>query len=282
MSLIHRLYASLLVAFALASAGHECLADDATPQKRPAGDVTEAQPEILSPLHTFLGIDPATGEFVPVAEQTASAVGGTTSDGTEVAGPAAGSGTSDSIRNAIATQEPVRRVIRELNEGGLTELSSLLDGTMNNQALTTLRRQVAVFSAALMLLFPLGIVVSELAGWWGRKDEDGLTDLDRRYYRTRLRRQLLLAALVTVLIGLCSAGSLTGYWWSQPAWFTAFCGATALIGVWSLALWYLVRHSARNYSVALMRDVRRYQLELRQDLDELRKRMGGIRLTQQK
>src|SRR5690606_13385180 len=120
--------------------------------------------------------------------------------------------------------------------------------------------------------YPLGIVLSEWLAYFARRKEIDLSELDQRYYRTRLRRRLTLSALLMALIGVFAVGNFNDFWWRQPVWFTLFCSAAIVITVWAAALAALIKQAAQGYSVAIIRDIRRHQLELRLDLDELSRR----------
>lgn len=245
--------------------------------------------QTFSPLHDFLGIDPDTGRFVDSNAKPTSERDGEGSEANDrpatsppdrTGAPSATPRDPDDLpREAEEAAEAIRRMTERINEGSFEDLSALVGERLSNDRLFRLSRQFAWVTAGLLLLYPLSIFLSELLVWWLHRDEGGLTEWDRRYRRTRLRRRLLLAATLTGLIVLATIGSVNGYWWSQPELFTLFCIAVGLLGVAAATLASLIKQAAKQYSVTLMRQMHREQLEMRADLDELCKRMRQVTMT---
>lgn len=277
----------VLIALAGMALAQDALAQDDGQRKKP-----------FSPLHDFLGIDPETGAFVDPetapdrrpddggsnASDTTARSANAAQDGEATDAATAGRqpgqpGRADWPRDAEAAAQAVQRVADRLNEGGFGDLTSLLDDRTSTNRLANLTRQFAWITAALLMLYPLGIVVSETVGWWFHRHETGLTELDRRYQRTRLRRRLLLAAAMIGLILIGTWGSLNGYWWDRPELFTLFWIAVFVFGIAAASLASLIKRSAGQYSFTLIREMRREQLEMRADLDELCKRMRQVTMT---
>lgn len=256
-----------------------------------AADRGEDQQRTFSPLHDFLGIDPETGRFVDPQSTPASqsdrkrlqeADTSANASGDPPTKPPTGSrqpAPDDLPRDAEEATEALRRITERFNEGSLDEFSSLVGRRISNDRLSDLSRRFAWLTAGLLLLYPLSILLSESLGWWFRRDEAGLSDLDRRYWRTRLRRRLLLASTLIGLIVIATIGSVNAYWWNQPELFTLFCIAIGLLGIAAATLSSMIRQSAKHYSLTLMRQMRREQLEIRADLDELCKRMRQVTMT---
>ncbi|WP_164103398.1 hypothetical protein [Candidatus Laterigemmans baculatus] len=250
----------------------------------------------FSPLHDFLGIDPESGEFVdrPSGSRTDPTSTEPTSTGEEVESKEERDATSradssptrssDPVAEAEAATEAVRRFTERLGggsleEGSLSELSSLFGERLGEDRLSGLTRRLAWLTAGLLSLYPLSILLGELFGAWFRQDAAELTDLDRQYRRTRLLRRLLLSACWIALIILGTIASLNSYWWGQPRSFTLFCVAAAVLGIAIATLTSMIKEAAKHYSLTLLRQMRREQLEIRTDLDELCKRMRQVTMS---
>lgn len=265
----------------------------AAPQVVDEGARTRSEDETrtFSPLHDFLGIDPDTGKFVdqkaePTSESDREASEATDAPasppGDRIGASAGGSretAADDLPREAEEAAEAIRRMTERINEGSFEDLSALVGQRLSNDRLRGLSRQFAWVTAGLLLLYPLSILLSELLGWWFHRDEAGLSEFDRRYRQTRLRRRLSLAATLIGLIIIATIGSVNAYWWDQPELFTLFCIAIGILGIAAATLASMIKQSAKHYSLTLMRQVHREQLEMRADLDELRKRMRQVTMT---
>lgn len=273
-----------MIALAGVAASAAVAQDRGTDKKKP-----------FSPLHDFLGIDPESGQFVgpktaPAAPSEGSrpSESGPAADGPDgrAASAAADSPTDPRVRSAEdlpkdaeEAAEAVRRMAQRINEGSLDDLSSLVDERFSPGNLKVLSRRFAWITGALLLLYPLSIVVSEMLGWWFRRQESGLTDFDRRYQRSRLTRRLLMASTLMALIVLATIGSVNGYWWGQPKLLTLFCIVIGVLCIAAATLSSMIKQSAKQYSLTLMRQMRREQLEMRAELDELCKRMRQVTMT---
>lgn len=247
----------------------------------------------FSPLHDFLGIDPDTGQFVePKPEpaesdddrsSTAGASAGERDGEADGGGPperVGATSSEDLPKEAEEAARAIRQMTERINEGSLDDLSAVVGERLSTERLTRLSHQFAWITAGLLLLYPLSMVLSELLGWWFQRHESGLSDLDRQYRRTRLRRRLSLAATLIGLIVTAAIGSVNAYWWHQPELFTLFCIATGLLGIAAATLAGLIKQSAKHYSMMLMRQMHREQLEIRAELDELCRRMRQVTINQ--
>lgn len=245
----------------------------------------------FSPLHDFFGIDPESGKFVDPKTSPARPSEGSRSQKADTAASRSGDGstaspagsrqraTDELPRDADEAAEAFRRMTERINEGSFDDLSSLVDERFSTDRVKTLSRRFAWIAGGLLLLYPLSIVVSELLGWWFGRNEAGLTDFDRRYQRTRFTRRLLLASTLMGLIVIATIGSANAYWWNQPELFTLFCIALGLLGIAAATLSSMIKQSTKQYSLMLMRQMRREQHEMRAELDELCKRMRQVTMT---
>jgi hypothetical protein len=257
-----------------------------------AGSPDEAERRTFSPLHDLLGIDPDTGQFVP--PQSASASRAEEQPGEEVGESRSGDretpGAADSRRRppgpdqrALRTAEETRRAIRELsqqiNRGSFEGVSSVLDDQLGGGSFARIRRQVGWVTGALLLIYPLSIVLAELLGWLRRATDREATELDRRYWAARLRRRLVLAGVVTALIVVACYGSVHGYWWNQPGRFTVFFSVLIALGLAAAVLLATLKRAAREHELAVMRETRRHVLEMRKDLEDLRNRVRRVTIS---
>lgn len=269
------------------------------------------KPGTFSPLHDLLGIDPDTGQFKPPKPTRAdpdsvesdtdnaspSRATPTEADRNESRGQASEprdqakeKGVADSpgfrdplADDAIRTAEDARQAVKKLSDriqgGSVEDLSTILGEQFPNNRLVRFQRQLVLITAAVLMIYPLGILLSEAAGWWLRYDEPGTTELDRRYHRGRLRQRLTLAAVLMLLIGLLSVGSVRNYWWGEPNRFTMFCVVAIALALVASFLAAALKRAAKEHELAVMREMRRHLLEMRQELEELRKRMRRVTIS---
>jgi hypothetical protein len=312
------LFSGILAILALAGWLHSSFSPNMVLAEEPSARPQERQ-EVLSPLHALLGIDPVTGQFKspspaqpPVASQPPSETETLAANSEEKApekalqqdpSPAADS-PSSTIPDRVADQRPtaterppvdavadraevVLGAVSDFLEGAdqesLSKVASVLPQAFQEDAL--LNRYLAFYwwmslaVIALLALYPIGILISELSGWWTRRHDRDLSVLDQTYHRTRLRRRLLLAGLLLGLAILVPLGGYSFQWANSPAWLTAYWGVVLLLAVWAWVLGAVVKRSAKWYAQAVVRELRRNQLELQQELDDLRKRIANLRLT---
>jgi hypothetical protein len=69
-------------------------------------------------------------------------------------------------------------------------------------------------------------------------------------------------------------------WWSEPVKLSALAAAAAVLALFASTLSYLVKQAAAERTLEVMREVRREQLELRKDMDELRKRLRQVTIRE--
>lgn len=274
---------------------------------RPQNGGSREQHEVLSPLHALLGIDPVTGQFKsPRAPQPSPDTSGLVKNSEDTVSenapqpdpnPTAEPTTPVSPPPLAAQRQPVDAVadqaevvlgavsdlLKETDQESLSKVASVLPQILQEDRM--FNRYLAFYwwmslaIVALLALYPMAITVSELSAWWTRRHDSDLNELDQKYHRTRFRRRLLLAGLLLALAILVPLGGYSIQWTNSPAWLTAYWGIVLLLAAWAWGLGSLVKWSAKRYGQAVVRDLRRNQLELQQELDDLRKRIAQLRLT---
>jgi hypothetical protein len=236
--------------------------------------------QTLSPLHAFLGIDPVTGEFKPpnappprtAPGPVASCPPGTPSDpdplpaDVPLADMPLGSTTLEDVRAAMV------KAIENGDDDALASAILKVPGGVGYDRLMALGAQYA-WIGYLLLLYPLGIVLSELFSAWVRRKENAGSEGDRRFYSRQLRR--------SVLMTLCTMGSITlvwwagenSFWWDQPARLIVAVVALGLFAFIAAALRLINRRAAARYSLAIIQDLRRQHAALQGEIEELRQRL---------
>ncbi|KAA5542253.1 hypothetical protein FYK55_15745 [Roseiconus nitratireducens] len=230
--------------------------------KPASGDSTQP----YSPLHDFLGIDPQTGKF----NQPAAPRPNPPADDGSATTP---SSTEDLPREAEAASEAFRRATERINEGSLEDIASMLNDSMQTHPLYRIHQQIVWVSVALMLLYPIGIVASELISFALARRQANLTETDRVFQRVRLRRRLTLAAVLSGVIVLFGFGSVHAYWWDRPLVAGIFAVTVMVLGTIAVLLANLIRDATRTHQLDLIREVRREQLEMRADLEDIRQQL---------
>ena len=259
--------------------------------------------QTLSPLHAFLGIDEETGQFLPSERSPTDDAG----DG-ELQ-----SSRSQSDRRSRASDEqppgeleedPYDRASRLLERAGRGEdisgeadeamaaVAELLQededlmGRWNSLLPPHLQQDWSRFGwyftlllAAVLMVYPLRIVLSEIASWLSRRGEPVLTDLDRRYWRKRVRRRLMMATLSATLVLLMTVGAYLFPWYRSASWFTGYCVISLVLTFWIGGLSFLIKRAEARYEKAVVQQLRRQQLELQQEVDELRRRLARYSMT---
>ena len=215
--------------------------------------------EPLSPLHTYLGLDPATGEFV---------------DRPAAAEPAAGQKADPPARPqdpAAAFRDAVEQVAGEGDFGGVAEL---LGGAKGSPLGETFAR-LAALSWLLLLAYPLGVALSELFGGRDLDEDPAAGAVDRRHYAKRRRRRLVLAGCSAAVVGLLAWGQANWFWTGEPAKLTAVSAAVGLLLLAVVTLQGLVRRMDADYPAAVLREIRMRQDESARELADLRRRVAG-------
>ena len=209
----------------------------------------------LSPLHSYLGIDAESGEF---ADKPAATT------------PADAERPPEEAAEKAARE--VRQVVERVADGDLSELGGLLNAAGGSPLGETARLAMTV-SVAVLLIYPLSIVLVELASAAGRRGET-LEEVDRRHFRRRRRLRLLSAAAAAGAIGLLTWAHWEWFWLDRPEVLAAVgAGLAACLLAWS-TLAGLVRRADAEYPAAVLRGVRDRQAELALDLADLRRRLA--------
>jgi hypothetical protein len=279
-----RLVASVAMALCILLTIRESAgAQDRTPPKPVDPAQVAPKKPTLSPLHAFLGIDPVTGEFRSPnaspprnAPQTAE---------TRPAGPAANSGapatppiddpSADLQLGGTSVEEVRAAIVKALDSGDDNALASALlkmPAAGGFDQLTAFASQFA-WVGYLLLLYPLGIVLSELYSTWMRRRQNRTTENDRRFYSRQLRRSLLLTACTAASIAIIWFAGEHNFWWNEPARLIAAVVALCFLGLIAASLRLINRRAASRYSLTVIEVLRRQQLALQIEVQELRKRL---------
>jgi hypothetical protein len=122
-------------------------------------------------------------------------------------------------------------------------------------------------------LYPLGIVLSELFSAWVRRKENVGSESDRRFYSRQLRRSVLLTLCTMGSIALVWWAGENSFWWDQPARLIVAVVALGLLAFIAAALRLINRRAAARYSLAIIQDLRRQHAALQGEIEELRQRL---------
>ena len=258
----------------------------------------------LSPLHAFLGIDEETGQFLPTERATADDAGDRELRNFRSQADRRSRAADEQPLEGGPEVDPYARASRLLERAGRGEdisdeadeamaaVAELLQededlmGRWNVLLPPHLQQDYSSFGwyfvllfAAVLMVYPLRIVLSEIASWWSRRGEPVLTDLDRRYWRKRIRRRLLMAALSAALVLLMTVGAYLFPWYRSASWFTGYCVVSLVLTLWIGGLSFLIKRAEARYGQAIVQQLRRQQLELQQEVDELRRRLTRYSMT---
>jgi hypothetical protein len=220
----------------------------------------EPQPtDDFSPLHDLLGIDPKTGEFKRPGPRS-NRQGASGKEGTRTIGNLAngGEGSQPSL------------------EGELADLNALLRGALANEQITAWNKIVAWATAAVLMVFPVGMILSELLAFFWRPRGDILSAADRRYLQTRFWRRITQAGATIGLILLATLASVNVVWWSDPAMLAVLAVAAVALGLAASTLSSMGKQAAGERTLEMVRELRQQQMELHKDLDDLRKRLRQV------
>jgi hypothetical protein len=245
------------------SAGHRAALPDSVQQEpQPADNV--------SPLHDLLGIDPKTGEFKPPGLRS-NRQGASTSGSTGLPSSTIREGSRKFGNLANEAQGGQQSL-----EAELADLNTILRGTLANEQITAWNKSVAWATAAVLMLFPLGMILSELLAffWWPRGEI--LTGADRRYLKARFWRRITHAAAIMGLILLATLATVNVAWWSDPAMLSMLAVAAVVLGLAASTLSSLGKRAAGERTLEMVRELRQQQMELHKDLDDLRKRLRQV------
>jgi hypothetical protein len=224
----------------------------------------------FSPLHELLGIDPKTGEFKTRGAQSHRQ----------------GASSSGSIGSSSSTVGEATRKIGNLAnrapgdqqgiEGDLTDLNAILRGALANEQITAWNKMLAWGTAALFMVYPLGVILSELVAFFWRPRGEILTDADRRYLQTRFWRRITQAAAIAGLILVATLATVNIGWWSDPTKLSLIAVAAVALGLTASILSSLVKQATGERTLDMVRELRQQQMELHRDLDDLRKRLRQV------
>ena len=239
--------------------------------RTPMPDAVQQQPQPadgFSPLHDLLGIDPKTGEFKPQSGRRGAMRTGSAGSGSSAAREATGKN-GNPVNGAPGGQPGL--------EGDLGDLNAILRGAVaNEQQLMAWNKTVAWATAAVFMVFPLGLIFSELLAFFWRPSGEILTRADRRYLQSRFWRRITHALALAGLILLATLATVNVSWWSDPAMLSVLAVAAVTLGLAASTLSYLGKHAAGERTLEMVRELRQQQMELHKDLEDLRKRLRQV------
>ena len=244
----------------------------------PATHVSAAD-RTASPLDAYLGLDPETGEpakakpkLVPMGAER------------EPSSPSRRRGDTDAVADS---REAFQRLADELgggNAGGLLDVEGLRAGGLDAEllhrltgggdpsaAIETVKRILLALHLPLLAI-PLGILIGELIGWLGRRRDETIDRFDRRHHRRRTLLRLGQAIVWTLMIALSAYGTDLGIGVGAamiPLGIASLVGLALIVAIGSQ-----LKRLDRGYLVEAVRQVRHQQAELRQDIEELNRRLG--------
>jgi hypothetical protein len=245
--------------------------------------------DVWSPLHAFLGIDPITGQFKPAGGSRQSPVPANS------AGPAFSTDSSESAVGDPTGGPPDTQVGDMTLEELRTALTNAIDQNDDGAAAATLTRltrgigyepfslfdpRIERACYAVLFLYPLGIVLSELYGAWSRRHSLSRAEFERRFYARQRRRRFMLAACSTASIALFWWASENSFWWNDSQRLAGFvAGLTFLMGAAAI-LRLLIATAAKDYPRRVIQELRIQQLALEKEIQELRRRLQDSAFTE--
>jgi hypothetical protein len=256
------LFACLMIADGVSAGDKTAKPDSVQQQAQPADD--------FSPLHDLLGIDPKTGEFKP-RRRPPDRQGASRAAGIGSPSSTAGEGTRK-IGNLADQAQGGQPGL----EGELSDLNAILRGALGNEQIMAWNKTLAWATAAVCMVFPLGMILSELLAFFWRPQSEILTRADRRYLQTRFWRRITQAAAIMGLILLGTLATVNVGWWSDPVMLSVLAVAAVVLGLAASTLSSLGKRAAGERTLEMVRELRQQQMELHRDLDDLRKRLRQV------
>lgn len=221
-------------------------------------------PQRNSPLHDFLGIDPVSGKFV---DKPSTADTSSDNPGIEA---------QDASDTAAQSRAAIQELSEQISSGSLESLSDLVGGGVERGRLAELQQWMIWITAAILLFYPLSMVLAEGYQWSKMRSNDDLVDADRRHLNARFMRRLVQASLLVVLVAALTLASLNNYWWQQPILLSLTLIISGLLCIAVGTLHRLIGQADKDHSLTLIRQVQREQLEMRADVEELRRRWNQV------
>lgn len=265
----------------------------------PTGNETETKPKAsLSPLHTFLGIDPTTDEFTrpgaqkkpavkaeqgPVASEAKAAEAPTLNANQATPSvPTKITGEPDDLLAAENAQKLRAAIVKAIEQGDQSSLASLLSGLPQGtgyERLLETSRRYSYLLYLFLLVYPLSIVSAEFFRWLARRADAALVARERAYQASRARLRLLLATVSTATIAMFWWGTEHDFWFEQRTQFATFVTAVLVLLAASGLLRFVIRRAAARYPVLMIRELQLKQVQLQQEVDELQKRLHTLRFA---
>lgn len=234
-----------------------------------------------SPLHDFLGIDPKTGRFesdsqssVPGSQNPSSDQARESSDTSDRTAPI------DRERQINREQqiaqdaaEAFKGAADSIREGSFDDLGDLFGQSLKGNGLLRLHRRLVWITVLVAMLYPISILLSEAVSYFINRDNTHWNHVDRQFERRRRTARLALAGVYAALLALMGLTAGDGLWFEQPWRIGLILAAAAGFSITAIVISGWIRQANRSYQLELIRDIRKEQLELRAEWDELKERL---------
>ena len=228
-------------------------------------DADVAKPTGLSPLNAYLGLDPVTGEPTRGSDRLV---------------PASGVPSEKRWDDAAAEPLTTDRLLEELarfdadGPGSVGELGQLLglasDG--GSPLLADVQRW-ATFATLALLLWPLAVCLAEVFAIAARRRDDPAPK-ERRVGRRRSLLRFGYAAMLAIAIAVSAWAASLPLGDHSPTTLAVSLAIPAVALLVGSTLKTMAARAERDHLVALLRDLRADQRELRRDVAELHGRLG--------
>ncbi len=170
-------------------------------------------------------------------------------------------------------QAAVTKAISEHQEGALAGTLASLTRGVGNDPFSLIDPRIEQLGYAIMFLYPLGIVLSELYGTWARRRTGACVESDRRFYARQRRRRFTLAALAAATIGLFWWAADNSFWWNDSQRLVAVVAGLTFLTLAAAILRRIIARAAKDYPARVIEEMRIKQLALEKEIQELRRRL---------
>jgi hypothetical protein len=181
--------------------------------------------------------------------------------------------TLDELRTALS------KAIDQHDEGALSATLANLTHEAGYPSFSLLDPRIERLGYAVLFLYPLGIVLSELCGAWARRWSLARTDFDRRFYARQRKRRFMLATCSAATIGLFWWAAENSFWWNDSQRLAGFAAGLTLLLAISAILRLLIARAAKDYPARVIEQLRLQQVALEKEILELRRRLQSGTLT---
>ncbi len=259
------------------------------PVAGPDSNHAESKPaeQVWSPLHAFLGIDPVTGQFKPPSSGPKDTRPPSLVESPIATEQSPAATANDSIEPNLQggdmtldeLQAAVTKAINEQQHDPLASTLANLTRGVGSEPFSLLDPRIERIGYAIMFLYPLAIVVSELYGTWSRRRTVDLADADWRFYARQRNRRFMLAACAMGTIGLFWWAADHSFWWNDSQRLAGVVVGLTLLTAAGAVLRRLIARATKNYSTRVIEELRIKQLALEQEIRELRRQLQAYALT---